>query len=330
MRIISLILSLFSSLLPAKAIPFPAPSPIPVPFVEMTIPYLRQKSYSSKLSELKQISTTNAYVSYRTSYISDGLTVYGLLTVPTGPKPAKGWPAIVFIHGYIPPTLYKTEKNYVAYVDQLAKNGFVVFKIDLRGHDQSQGEASGAYYSSDYIVDVLNARSALASFDQVNPNAIGLWGHSMAGNVVLRSLAVQPNIPAAVIWAGAVYSYADFANYGLNDNSYRPPTDNSERLKRREQLFAAHGQFSPGSPFWKQVAPTNYLSDLKTAIQIHHAVDDPVVNIGYSRELNQLLNSTSVTHELFEYPSGGHNLSGTSFNTAMQRTVDFFKTHLNQ
>ena len=41
-----------------------------------------------------------------------------------------------------------------------------------------------------------------------------------------------------------------------------------------------------------------------------------------------LLDKTNVPHELFEYPSGGHNISGTSFSIAMERTVAFFKKYL--
>lgn len=299
--------------------------PTPMPFVEMTIPYLRARRYVSQLGQLQNYTQNSTYTSYLTSYTSDGLKVNGLLTKPTGDPPLGGFPAIVFVHGYIPPSLYQTTQNYAAYVDYFARNGFVVFKIDLRGHDKSEGEAGGGYFSSDYIIDVLNARAALETSDFVNPKKIGIWGHSMAGNVSLRAFAARPEIPAVVIWAGAVYSYADQREFGINDNSYRPPTDNSNRQRRREQLRQAHGDFSAESEFWKLVAPTNYVSDLKGSIQVHHAVDDSVVDIGYSRNLMQLLDKTTVPHELFEYPSGGHNISGSSFTVAMQRSVEFFK-----
>ena len=73
---------------------------------------------------------------------------------------------------------------------------------------------------------------------------------------------------------------------------------------------------------------TKYLSDIKGAIQIHHAVDDDVVNIGYSRDFDLLLDNTSIYHELNEYPSGGHNITGVSFSQAMRKTADFFKKYL--
>lgn len=304
------------------------PSPTPFAFQEMTIPFLRSTQFDSQLGELERSGENQIYTSYITSYTSDGLKINGLLTVPKGTKPAAGWPAIIFVHGYIPPANYQTTSNYVSYVDYLAKYGFVVFKIDLRGHGDSEGEAGGGYYSADYVIDTLNAHSALQHSDFVNQDKIGLWGHSMAGNVVFRSLAAKPTIPAAVIWAGAGYTYTDLQSYRISDNSYRPLPTDSPNTKRRAQLRQTYGEFDPNNWFWKQVTPANYLGDIQTAIQLHHAVDDNVVSIEYGRNLVKLLDNTAISHQLFEYPSGGHNLTGNSFTQAMQRSVDFYKTYL--
>lgn len=301
-------------------------SPSPIPFQQLTIPYLREKKYQSSLSQLELISENDNYFSYLASYDSDGLKINGLLTVPKGEAPTGGWPAIVFVHGYIPPKSYKTTERYSDYVDYLAKNNFVVFKIDLRGHDQSDGKAEGAYFSSGYVIDTLNAYQALQNSSLINPDQVGLWGHSMAGNIVLRTQAVKQDIPAVVIWAGAVYTYQDMSELGINDQSYRPPT-NEERSNDRERLFDTYGKYT-NNDFWHQVAPTNYLSDIKGAIQIHHAIDDQVVNIEYSRNLDKLLQQANVTHQLLEYPTGGHNISEPSFSQAMEETVDFFHKNL--
>ena len=328
-------------------------TPTPFPFQEMTIPYLRSRTYESSLGSLEQVSSNASYTSYLTSYESDGFKVNGLLTVPKegGPGSPKrsegGWPAIVFVHGYVPPGSYQTLVNYASYVDYLASNGFVVFKIDLRGHGNSEGEPGGGYYSADYIIDTLNAVAALQGLGGsvkgkesenltlnalplplVNPERIGLWGHSMAGNVVARALAAQPQIPAVVIFAGAVYTYSDFSQFSIQDNSYQPPPSDAPSRKRRNEMFEKYGQFDPNSDFWKQVPMTNYLTDIKGAISLNHALDDGVVDIRYSRNLNSLLNKTSIPHELNEYPSGGHNFTGAAFNSAMQNTVEFFDKYL--
>lgn len=304
-----------------------SPTPTPFPFQEMTIPYLRQREFTSLLGELTKFNENESYTSFTTSFASDGFKVNGLLTIPKSPAGESGmkYPAIIFVHGYIPPQEYRTTVNYVSYVDYLARNGFVVFKIDLRGHDQSEGEPSGAYYSGEYVIDVLNARAALAGADFVDPQKIGFWGHSMAGNVTFRAMVASQNVPAVVIWAGAVYTYTDFSEYSIEDGSYQPPPPDSERAKKRLELAQNYGAFSPDSEFWKMVVPTNYLEGVTGAVQINHAVDDNVVSIEYSRNLMRILEGTTVTHELIEYPSGGHNLTGTSFTTAMQNTVEFFR-----
>lgn len=303
-------------------------SPTPFPFQEMTIPALRAREYNSNLNDRELYSESGSYTSYLTSYDSDGYKINGLLTIPAGEKPEKGWPAIVFVHGYIPPSVYTTTGNYTDYVDYLARNGYVVFKIDLRGHAESEGEAGGGYYGSDYIVDTLSARAALQGSDFVNKDAVGLWGHSMAGNVVSRALATRGDIPAVAIWGGAVYTYEDMQKYGIDDNSYRPPTDQNINRNRRQKLADTYGAFDPKHEFWKQVPMTNYLDGITGAVSLNHAVDDAVVNIGYSRDLNAILDKTTIPHELNEYPSGGHNINGGSFVSAMQNTVNFYDKYL--
>ncbi len=317
----------------AKAIPNTLNSSVaevtPMPFYEITIPYFRGRIYKSSIGELEKIGDNGSYDMFLTDYDSDGFKINALLTIPNGEAPEGGWPAIVFVHGYIPPGQYVTTERYGDYVDYLANNEFVVFKIDLRGHGDSEGKAGGSYYGSDYVIDILNAYGALQSSNFVNKKKIGLWGHSMAGNIVLRSLASKPEIPAAVIWAGAGFSYVDLQKYQIRDASYHPLPSDTERARRQRLIFELYGRPTAESSFWKQVAPTNYLNDLKGAIQLDHAVDDETVDIGYSRDLNSLLDKTSVPHEFYEYPNGGHNISGNNFTLAMQRTVEFFKRYLD-
>ena len=150
----------------------------------------------------------------------------------------------------------------------------------------------------------------------------------MAGNVVFRSLVVKKDIPATVIWAGAVYTYSDMSKFGINDNSYRPPSEGTNRQKSRQLLRQIYGDFTPESEFWQQVVPTNFLEDVSGSLQIHHAQDDNIVSIGYSRNLANILEKSPINFRLVEYQSGGHNISGSVFNQSMADTVDFFKRNL--
>ena len=75
----------------------------------LQIDALRARAYPG--SDIVIESTLNPGVNYNryyVSYMSDGLKIYALMTVPNGPKPPTGWPAIIFNHGYIPPNIYRT------------------------------------------------------------------------------------------------------------------------------------------------------------------------------------------------------------------------------
>lgn len=305
----------------------------------ISINYLRNlKINETELTIENQLASTSSYKQYIVSYKSEGYKVFGLLTIPLTPKPENGFPAIIFNHGYIPPKAYSTTRNYTSYVDYLARNDFVVLKIDMRGHGNSEGTATGSYFSNTYTIDVLSALNALQKFEEVDKENIGIWGHSMGGNLVLRTLLVNSEFKAGVIWAGAVYSYEDFAKYRISDRSYmapitQPGTTITQLINRETSPEVSKIRTNPkeinfSSDFWKSISLTHNIGFLNTPIQIHHAVNDDVVNVGYSRDLVKVLQANNKNHEYLEYQFGGHNIAGVDFNRAMSKTVEFFNKYL--
>jgi cephalosporin-C deacetylase-like acetyl esterase len=106
---------------------------------EITIEYLRELEITgSEITLEEELPAGPNYHQYLASYLSEGNKIYALLTIPFEEMPEGGFKAIVFNHGYIPPDAYRTTERYTAYVDYLARSGFVVFKIDYRGHGESQ------------------------------------------------------------------------------------------------------------------------------------------------------------------------------------------------
>ncbi len=325
----------------SSATPLPSSTPIPAPTEivfeigqELTIKYLRELEINgSEIVFHERLSPGYNYARHLVSYISEGNKIYGLLTIPFAEPLEGGFKAIVFNHGYIPPDVYQTTERYQAYVDYLARSGFVVFKIDYRGHGNSEGNPLGSYFSSGYTIDAITALKSLQTLDYIDPQGIGMWGHSMAGNLVLRAMLVEPEIKAGVIWAGAVYSYEDFLTYGINDHTYRPPAvpgelEQDEHLRGTRAIFEVYGWPDTEQPFWQAVSLTENIDYLANPIQIHHAEDDAVVNINYSYGLAGVLLEHGKDYEFFTYDSGGHNLISPWFDQAMLRTVQFFNENL--
>lgn len=273
------------------------------------------------------------YYQYIVSYKSEGLKIYGLLTVPIGDLPEGGWPVILFNHGYIPPAQYKTTERYGSYVDNFARNGYIVFKSDYRGHGISEGRPEGAYYSASYTIDVLNALASLKKYKDANPEKIGMWGHSMGGNIVLRSLVVRPDdIKAAVIWGGVVGTYEDLTKNWRRSAPFRlSPEEQAIRNMRnssRTALMQKYGSPSAASKFWISIDPNFYLEDIKVAIQIHTGSDDQEVPAEFSKGLFDRLSKINKVVEFYNYEGGDHNISDPNFSIAIKRSLDFFDKYL--
>jgi len=73
---------------------------------------------------------------------------------------------------------------------------------------------------------------------------------------------------------------------------------------------------------------TENIAFLISPLQLHHAEDDAVVNIGYSEDLAAVLLENGKEYEFYKYEGGGHNLISPYFDQAMQLTVEFFRNNL--
>lgn len=296
----------------------------------MAIDYMKSQTYPGSEIQIEQNLPDRAnYKQYIASYKSQHLKIYALLTVPIGDKPKEGWPAVIFNHGYIPPDQYVTTERYLAYVATFARNGYIVFKPDYRGNGQSEGQPEGAYYSPAYTIDVLNAVSSIKNFNGINPDKIGMWGHSLGGNITLRNLEISKDIKAAVIWGGVVGSYDDLMNNWQRKVPFQPSAKElSLRNRNRTNLTQKYGTPKDNPAFWNAIDPFHNLKYISAPIQLHHGEADEEVPLAFSQRLETALKSAGKTVELYTYPGADHNISDPSFGIAIQRSVDFFNKYL--
>jgi dipeptidyl aminopeptidase/acylaminoacyl peptidase len=274
----------------------------------------------------RELGAGSNYRRYYASYLSEGLRIFGLLTIPNGEIPDGGWPAIVFNHGYIPPEAYRTTERYVAYVDRLAASGYVVYRIDYRGHDQSEGQASGAYGHPGYLADVLNALSSLRRHLAVDPNRIGMWGHSMGGYLTLRAMVITDQVRAGVIWAGVVASYPEMLHNWRRTGSFIA-SPSSRGTGWRTEWVTMFGTPQENPTFWDSISASSYLEQLSGPLQLHHGTADEDVPVEFSIRLAELARADGMLADLYTYDGDNHNIA-KYFTLAMDRTIEFFDQHL--
>ena len=116
---------------------------------------------------------------------SDGTLLAGTLTVPNGPAPAGGWPAVIFMHGL--------GGNRQGMVDVAQAMGigerFVVLAYDARGHGESGGLIG--IDGPKEIADVKTVFAWLRNRPDVADAHIGGWGISYGGGAAWNSLVAD-------------------------------------------------------------------------------------------------------------------------------------------
>jgi dipeptidyl aminopeptidase/acylaminoacyl peptidase len=309
-------------------IPSPTDTPAPTPH-PLTITLMRERNYPGSEIHIEQtLAPGSNYKRYLVFYESDGLKIYALMTVPNGTKPKTGWPVIIFNHGYIPPAQYKTTERYVAYVDAFAKNGYIVFRPDYRGHGNSEGNAAGGYGSPGYTIDVLNAVGSIKKYQDADPNRIGMWGHSMGGQITMRAMVTTKDVKAGVIWAGVVASYPDLlANWNRGGPAAPTPVIPTSSRRWRQNLIETYGSPEQNPQFWDSISPNAFLNDLSGPLQLHHGTADTSVPFVFSETLFSQVKAVGKPVEFFSYKGDNHNIS-INFTTAIQRSIQFFNKYL--
>ena len=126
------------------------------------------------------------------------------------------------------------------YADSLARAGFLVIHPNLRGYPPS--DDGDNRFRVGMAIDVLNLIAIIkdqagkpGALENADPQAIGLWGHSMGGGVATRVLTVSPDVDAAVLY-GAM-SGDEHKNYERIFNYFSSGTRGIEELQAPEEVF---------------------------------------------------------------------------------------------
>ncbi|OGC50598.1 peptidase [candidate division WWE3 bacterium RIFCSPHIGHO2_01_FULL_40_23] len=279
------------------------------------------------------LSPGSNYERYIVSYKSEGLKIYALMTVPKTEKPEKGFPVVVFNHGYIQPSQYRTAERYIAYTDTFSRNGYIVLKSDYRGHGSSEGTPRGGYGYPDYVIDILNAVESIRKYPSADPDKIGMWGHSMGGFITIRSMVARDTIKAGVIWAGVSGSYEEllynWRRRATSTSGSPTPTLSTRGGSWRNELVQKYKTPEENPEFWNSISANFYVNDISGPLQLHHGTADTSVPLRFSQKLEEDLKKVNKEVELHTYTGDDHNLSANLF-TALDRSVKFFDKYLKE
>jgi len=122
----------------------------------------------------------------------------------TSPRTGYPWPAVLLISGggaHDRDYSILRHRPFLVLADYLTRRGIAVLRFDERGVGESTGDRSQAT-SENYAEDVLAGVKFLKSHKQIDPNRIGLIGHSEGGTIAALAAAQSPDI-AFIVMMGA-------------------------------------------------------------------------------------------------------------------------------
>jgi pimeloyl-ACP methyl ester carboxylesterase len=119
------------------------------------------------------------------------------------PKNKKSFPTAILISGSGPQNRdeeFMTHKPFLVLADHLTRNGIAVLRYDDRGFASSTGDHNAAT-SADFATDVKAAIGYLKSRKDIDPDKIGLIGHS-EGGLIAPMVAADIPLNFIVLLAG--------------------------------------------------------------------------------------------------------------------------------
>lgn len=282
--------------------------PVATPVSPLAIPALRARDYPGGAIEVVQtLQQTPAYTSYLVAYPSDGLRISGVMKVPRGDGL---FPVVVLNHGHYPVSAYRSGNGTDNAADLLARAGYLTLASDYRGFGASQNDPAGqgnAGHRVEYAVDVLNLLASVGSVSQADAARVGMWGHSMGGEVGLRALEADGagRIKAAVFWA---------------------PTSGDVNANSRFYARGAAPEVAEQIAF--QLSPINYVDWVAAPVSLHQGDRDTEVRPEWTLQLRDALQAAGNPVEFFWYPGQGHNFAERGWGEIGPRTVAFFEQHV--
>lgn len=333
------------------------------PLEKYAIPRLAERQYQpSDIIIERELDANDDFTSYIFSYRTLDKKMTGQLNVPKTVTDGQTVQAIIMLRGYVPPEIFSTgvgTKNGAAY---LARQGYVTLAPDFFSYGGSDPEPEDTWQARfEKPITVAELLKTLQSKPLQVPavdgpatttgrtltvSDIGMWAHSNGGQIALTTLEIVGEPIPTTLWAPVTAPFP----YSILFFSDEYADEGKETRKYIAVFEKTYDVFD--------FSLTKHLDLLTGPLQLHHGTADDAALPAWSAEFvdkikveNQRrleLKTTSATDsatlsaqpqtsrpkplepiviEYYTYPGADHNLQ-PSWDTVIQRDVDFFKKHL--
>lgn len=233
---------------------------------------------------------------------ADGTRLHGWF-IPAAPGASNGQrsPTVLHVHGNA-----GNIESHIDFTEHLPAAGYNLFIFDYRGYGQSEGIA---WRRAALIADTEAALDALLKRSDVDPQRIGMYGHSLGGSIALNVMARRPEIRVAVI-ESAFTSWRDIAASVLGGAS--------PNVACRWLASALIGDANRAD---------HAIAQIDRPILLIHGSEDSIVPVEHSRRLAK---ASGGRAQLIEIEGGDHNTLQDTHPEVRTMVSEFFAAHLHE
>ena len=252
---------------------------------------------------------------------ADGMLIHGQLFLPREHRPGDRHPALLFFHGGSRRQMLLGfhhrgyYHNAYAFNQYMANRGFVVLSVNYRsgiGYGMEFREALeyGAAGASEFN-DVLGAGLYLRGRDDVDPDALGLWGGSYGGYLTALGLARASDLFAAGVDLHGVH------DWNVVIRNFVPSYRTVEHPEFAEVAFRS--------------SPMADVDGWRSPVLLIHGDDDRNVPFSESVALAVALTRRGVEFQELVFPDEVHGfLLHENWLAAFRASADFLLNHLKE
>ena len=247
----------------------------------------------------------------------DGITLHGLLYLPTNLKPGEKPPVLLSVHGG--PTSQARPRFNPAH-QYLLSTGIAVFDLNFRGstgYGKNFARLNDRRLRELEIYDLADAIDWLRREEQVDADRVAVMGESYGGYLTMAAVTRIPE-----------YFDAGVALVGVS-NWITALEGASPELKASDRIEYGDISAPEERAFFERLSPITHVANVKAPVMVLHGANDPRVPVTESDQFVRAIRERGGQVEYLRFPDEGHELRKLSNRIiAYHRIAKFLESNL--